>query len=150
MQLHHHLQTIACEVWHWWGSLFWQASFHPCTLAVSLRDEWNVADGALRAEQPFTAHPCYDRHSDRLVAFSNGIRHGEGIPSPLKNGLGPPFTPSSIQLETIIHMKYHLQGRAINLTLHRQQGNWHNRPCWIMAGNMTYWNDVLRCLQAPI
>ena len=42
----------------------------------------NDADGALRAEQPFTAHPCYDRHSDRLVAFSNGIRHGEGAHFP--------------------------------------------------------------------
>ena len=36
------------------------------------------AGGMLREAQPFTAHPCYDKEKDRLVAFSNGIRHGEG------------------------------------------------------------------------
>lgn len=39
----------------------------------------HFAGGALRDEQPFTAHPSYDKFTDRLVAFSNGIRHGEGI-----------------------------------------------------------------------
>ena len=33
----------------------------------------------MREEQPFTAHPSYDKFTDSLVAFSNGIRHGEGL-----------------------------------------------------------------------
>ena len=49
----------------------------PAAWPVCLR-VWDTAGGALAEEQPFSAHPCYDTVTRRLVSFGNGIRNGEG------------------------------------------------------------------------